>query len=132
MRYDPNQLIKNLFQQIQDARAFAGASGQPYRDVIIVDVDLNLVSSTGLFLDACRVWQARAISDKTWMQFKIDFTAAHRKFHLTNQSAQQSGFHSANMMIEQGTEKPCKVMIFIDKDIITKGDKSAFNHVLVN
>jgi hypothetical protein len=37
------------------------------------------------------------------MQFKIDFAAAHREFHLTNQTSQQYGFHSANMVIEQGT-----------------------------
>jgi hypothetical protein len=36
------------------------------------------------------------------MQFKIDFSAAHREFRLTNQTAQQYGFHSANMMIKQG------------------------------
>jgi hypothetical protein len=41
---------------------------------------------------------------KTWAQFKIDFTTAHREFRLTNQTAQQSGFHSANMMIEQGRD----------------------------
>jgi hypothetical protein len=36
------------------------------------------------------------------MQFKIDFATAHREFCLTIQTAQQSGFHSANMMIEYG------------------------------
>jgi hypothetical protein len=40
-----------------------------------------------------------------WAQFKIDFATAHREFRLTNQTAQQSGFHSANMMIEQGREE---------------------------
>jgi hypothetical protein len=39
------------------------------------------------------------IAGKTWAQFKIDFATAHREFRLTNQTAQQSGFHSANMMI---------------------------------
>jgi hypothetical protein len=46
-------------------------------------------------------------STKTWTNFNIHFAAAHREFSLTNQTAQQSGFHSANMMIEhhpyQGT-----------------------------
>jgi hypothetical protein len=42
------------------------------------------------------------IADKTWLQFKLGFAAAHREFRLTNQTAQQSGFRSANMMIEQG------------------------------
>jgi hypothetical protein len=40
-----------------------------------------------------------------WGQFKIDFATAHCEFRLTNQTAQQSGFHSANMMIEQGREE---------------------------
>jgi hypothetical protein len=41
---------------------------------------------------------------KTWAQFKSDFATAHRESRLTNQTAQQSGFHSANMMIEQGCD----------------------------
>jgi hypothetical protein len=35
---------------------------------------------------------------------KIDFATAHCEFRLTNQTAQQSGFHSTNMMIEQGRD----------------------------
>jgi hypothetical protein len=42
---------------------------------------------------------------KMWAQFKLDFLTAHREFCLTNQTAQQSGFHSANMMIEQGRKE---------------------------
>jgi phage shock protein A len=42
---------------------------------------------------------------KTWAQFKLDFATAHREFRLTNQTVQQSGFHSANMMIEKGREQ---------------------------
>jgi hypothetical protein len=57
-----------------------------------------------LFPDTCHAWQLRAIAGKTWAQFKIDFATAHREFRLTNQTAQQSGFHSANMMIEQGRD----------------------------
>jgi hypothetical protein len=36
--YDPNQPIKTLFQQIQDARAFAVAGGQPDGAAMIVNV----------------------------------------------------------------------------------------------
>jgi hypothetical protein len=38
-------------------------------------------------------------STKTWTNFNIHFAAAHREFRLTNQTAQQSGFHSDSMMI---------------------------------
>jgi hypothetical protein len=102
--YDPNQPIETLFQQIQDARAFAVAGGQPYSAAMIVNLAYTLVFNTGLFPDACRAWQSRAIAAKAWTQFKIDFATAHREFRLTNQTAQQSGFHSANMMIEQGRD----------------------------
>jgi hypothetical protein len=71
---------------------------------MIVNVAYTLVFSTVLFPDACRVWQSRAIAGKTWAQFRIDFATAHQEFRITNQTAQHSGFHSANMMIEQGRD----------------------------
>jgi hypothetical protein len=52
--YDPNQPIKNLFQQIQDARAFAVSSGKPSADAMIVNVAFTLLFNTWLFPDACR------------------------------------------------------------------------------
>jgi hypothetical protein len=103
--YDPNQPIKTLFQKIQDTRAFAVAGGQPYGAAMIVNVAYTLIFNTGLFPDACRAWQYRAIAGKIWAQFKLDFATAHSEFRLTNQTAQQSGFHSANMMIEQGRDE---------------------------
>jgi hypothetical protein len=72
---------------------------------VIVNVAYTLVFNTGLFPDACLAWQSRSIAGKTWAQFKLDFATAHREFHFTNQTAQQSGFHSANMMIEQGCDE---------------------------
>jgi hypothetical protein len=36
--YDPNQPIETLFQKIQDALSFAVAGGQPYCNVMIVNV----------------------------------------------------------------------------------------------
>jgi hypothetical protein len=99
--YDPNQPIETLFQQFQDARAFAVAGGQPYGNAMIINLAYTLILNTGLFPEACRASQSRAVAEKTWAQFKIYFATAHREFRLTNQTAQQSRFHSANMMIEQ-------------------------------
>jgi hypothetical protein len=44
--YDPNQPIETLFQQIQDARAFAVTGGQPYGAAMIVNVAYTLVFNT--------------------------------------------------------------------------------------
>jgi hypothetical protein len=86
--YYPNQPIETLFQKIQDARDFAVAGGHPYGAEMIANVANTLVFNTGLFPDACRAWQSRAIAAKTWAQFKIDFATANREFRLTNQTAQ--------------------------------------------
>jgi hypothetical protein len=102
--YDPNQPIEMLFQQIQDVRAFAVAGGQPYGAAMLINVAYTLVFNTGLYPGACRAWQSRATAANTWDQFKIYFATANIEFRLTNQTAQQSGFHSANMMIEQGRD----------------------------
>jgi hypothetical protein len=48
--YDPNQPIETLFQQIQDARAFAVAGGQPYGAVMIVNVTYTLEFNRGFSL----------------------------------------------------------------------------------
>jgi hypothetical protein len=45
------------------------------------------------------------------MQFKLDFAAAHREFRLTNQTAQQSVFHSSNAMIKQGRGDTMQVTV---------------------
>jgi hypothetical protein len=55
--YDPNQPIKNLFQQIQDARAFSVAGVQRYGYVMIVNVAFTFLFNTGLCTDTCRVCQ---------------------------------------------------------------------------
>jgi hypothetical protein len=88
--YDPNQPIETLFQQIQDARVFAVAGGQPYGNAIIINVAYTLIFNTGLFPNACRAWQSRAVTKKTRAQLKIDFSTAHREFQLNNHTAQQS------------------------------------------
>jgi hypothetical protein len=100
--YDPNQPIEFLFQQIQGTRAFVIYVGQPYGDAMIVNVAYTLVFNTWLFPYACRAWKVCRAAQKTWTNFKIHFSAAasHQEFRLTNQTSQQSGLHSANIMIE--------------------------------
>jgi hypothetical protein len=78
--YDPNQPIESLFQQIQDARAFAVAGRQPYGAAMIVNVTYTLVFNTGFFPDVCHVWQSRALSAKAWAQFNIDFATLIKNF----------------------------------------------------
>jgi hypothetical protein len=78
--YDHNQPIETLFQQFQDARAFAVAGCHPYGNAMIVNFAFTLIFNTGLSPDACSARQAGVVAKKTWMQLKRDFTSAHRSF----------------------------------------------------
>jgi hypothetical protein len=62
--YDPNQPIETLFHQIQDARAFGVAGGQPYGATMIINVAYTLVFNTGLFPDACWAWYPERLQEK--------------------------------------------------------------------
>jgi hypothetical protein len=53
---------------------------------MIVNVVFTLIFHTVLFPDACRAWQARAVADKMWMQFKRDVTVDQREFMLSYES----------------------------------------------
>jgi hypothetical protein len=74
---------------------------------MIVNIAYTLVFNTGLFPDSCQTWQLRPAAQTYWTNFKTHVAAVHREFRLMNQTAQQSGFNSANMMFEdhhcQGT-----------------------------
>jgi hypothetical protein len=64
------------------------SGGKPYGDEMIVNAAYTLVFNTDFFTDACRAWQLRPAAQKTWINFKVNFTEAHREFHLTNHTAQ--------------------------------------------
>jgi hypothetical protein len=76
--FDPNQPIEMFFEEIQDARAFTVTGVQPYGNGSIVNVDFTIAFNTGVFPDACCMWQVRAAAENMWAQFKIDFTSTHR------------------------------------------------------
>jgi hypothetical protein len=71
---------------------------------MIVNDAFILVFNIILFPDACFARQARTTTQNTWTWFKVDVLTARRKFCLTNQMVQQSGFHSMNMMIENNRD----------------------------
>jgi hypothetical protein len=54
LTYHTNQPIETLFQQIQDARAFVVAGGQPYSFAMITNVAYTLIFNRELFTNACR------------------------------------------------------------------------------
>ena len=94
--YDPGQPIEILFSQIEDTMDFADAGGTPYSANQIVTNAYQLVFNTGLLPEACRDWRKKPADQKTWAIFKVDFADAHQDLRLSQGTAQEGGYHSAN------------------------------------
>jgi hypothetical protein len=96
--WDPATPIEVLFEQLRRCQQFAQDT-DPISDQHLVRSGLRNVEQTGVFGDAVRDWRKRAIADKTWINFKVDFAKAdeERRRQLT---AQGAGYHSVSEMVE--------------------------------
>jgi hypothetical protein len=95
-RYDANQPIKTLFDQIKNSIDIADAATALYSPEQIVNIAYTLVFATGMFPEACRDWRRLPTVDKTWIRLKTDLAIAHQEFHDSQLTAHQTGYHSAN------------------------------------
>jgi hypothetical protein len=94
--YDPSRPIEDLFKQMQDGQAYAKAGQKPYGKQQIINIVYTLVFNTGVYGDECKEWKKYDILEKTWENFKAHFTAEHRLYRKQTQTAQSTGYQSAN------------------------------------
>ena len=95
--YDPEQPIETLFQQIDDAVAYADAGNAPYTKAQILAVAYSTVFATGTFQDDCKIWRGKAEGDKTWTNFKSFFAAAHHDWRDSRSPAARNQFRTSNL-----------------------------------
>jgi hypothetical protein len=76
-QWDPNQPFEILVDQIEDGVAFAAAGNMPYTTPQIVNTAYNILFRTGMFNDECKVWRKKKDHERTWIEFKKEFTVAH-------------------------------------------------------
>ena len=102
--FDASKPIEELFEQIEDATDYADAAGAPYNNGQVISRAYVLILKTGEYNEACRDWRRRPDQEKTWDNFKRDFTEAHRDL-ITNRTLQPNPFHQASAVMEQFQEK---------------------------
>jgi hypothetical protein len=62
-----------------------------------INVGYAKIFATGHFMSACRRWNEKHTTEKTWTQFKSHFAAAHRQHkQMQGESASTDGYHSSN------------------------------------
>eukprot|EP00593_Proboscia_inermis_P015993 CAMPEP_0171311732 /NCGR_PEP_ID=MMETSP0816-20121228/22010_1 /TAXON_ID=420281 /ORGANISM="Proboscia inermis, Strain CCAP1064/1" /LENGTH=118 /DNA_ID=CAMNT_0011796701 /DNA_START=14 /DNA_END=370 /DNA_ORIENTATION=+ len=79
MSYNVNMPIKVLFNQIKDGMDYITAGNNHKTSEQIVMTGQQLITETGMFTDEIKDWKRLSAADRTWIQFKVDFTWAHQE-----------------------------------------------------
>jgi hypothetical protein len=70
------------------------------------------IFATGKFMSACRMWNEKDTSDKTWANFKVHFAAAHCQHkQMQGGSAANSGYHAAHAYVGQTEDQMAEATI---------------------
>jgi hypothetical protein len=98
--WDPQQPVETLFKQIQDCADYSEAGGTPK------------IFATGHFMSACRRWNEKLATEKTWTHLKSHFADAHRQHKkMQGGTAAHAVFHSANSATTQNEDQMAEATI---------------------
>jgi hypothetical protein len=89
--------IEPLFKQIEDGVRYANAGAQPYMEAQYVNIAFLLILNTGAIPDDCSDWQRRTPMNKTWADFRREFSRAQREQNIISSTASGAGYHTENM-----------------------------------
>ena len=92
--YDPNALIKTLFEQITNGVAYAELGDAPFTSKKIVDNALLCLAKTGVFHDDLKEWNRKPPLICDWNTFRLHFAKAHHEW-------------KANLRLNAGQHFPC-------------------------
>jgi hypothetical protein len=100
--WDPQQPAETMFKQIHEYADYAEAGGVAIGQSQQINVAYANIFATGSFTSACRRWNEKEPADKTWINFKVHFAAAHRQHNqMQGESAASSGYHTSNAAVGQ-------------------------------
>jgi hypothetical protein len=110
--WDPQQPVETLFKQIQDCADYSEAGGVPIGHSQQINVGNAKIFATGNFMSACRRWNEKPASDKTWTHFKSHFAAAHQQHRqMQGETAANAGYHSDNAAMTQNEDQMTEATI---------------------
>jgi hypothetical protein len=110
--WDPQQPAESLFKKIQDCADYSEAGGVLIGHPQQINVGYAKIFATGHFMSAYRQWNEKPLAEKTWAQFKAQFSAAHRQHNqMQGESAATAGYHSANAAVGQTEDQIAEAKI---------------------
>eukprot|EP00957_Ditylum_brightwellii_P097246 7405958-Ditylum_brightwellii.AAC.1 len=102
--FNPGAPIKDLFKQINDGQDLAIAAEIPYSKMQLINKAYDLIFKTGVHNDVCKEWNRKPAADKTYANFQLHFTTAHRELHQLQIAAHQAGYYANSAANEEQEE----------------------------
>jgi hypothetical protein len=110
--WNPQQPVEILFKQIQDCADYSEAGGVPIGPSQQINIGYEKIFATGNFMSACRRWNKKLTTGKTWTHFKSHFAAAHREHkQMQGETSAHAGFHSSNAAMTQNEDQMAEATI---------------------
>jgi hypothetical protein len=110
--WDPQQPVETLFKKIQDCANYSEVGGVPIGPSQQINVGYAKLFATGNFMSACRRWNEKPASDKTWTHFKYHFAAVHLQHtQMQGGTDANAGYHSANAAMTQHEDQMAEAYI---------------------
>jgi len=96
-KYNVNLPTETFFKRIEECVQYAAAGNTPFTAAQVVSTTFRTTQKTGMFTDECKICKRLPMPEKTWAQFKIDFTLAHSEIRESQQTMRGGGFHTNNV-----------------------------------
>ena len=87
--------IENLFYHLFDDKCFAKETGGTMEDSVSTKIGYSMITDNGLFHQICYEWHKLTRNQKSWIAFKINFTAAD-KDRVNHKTLQDAGYRNPN------------------------------------
>ncbi|CAB9513751.1 hypothetical protein SEMRO_610_G175150.1 [Seminavis robusta] len=103
-KWSPNDPIEQLFNQINDAQAFARGHDE-ITDRSALRAGLKNLENSGVFPLALKDWRAKPTPQQTWANFQTHFKEANNE-RIRTVTTKQAGYHDQHQANAANTDNP--------------------------
>ena len=120
IKYAPPTPLVVLFNKIEDLRDLAEAANNPYTDIQLLNIGLQVLKESTSFTEGLKLWYELPQDQHTWNNFKLHFQEELRKLKkVLGPTMKGAGYHTVNKI----TEEVRKEMQDMKKEFINVEDK---------
>ena len=98
--YDPSVPIYAYFKRIDDEVQYADEGKVPFSEPQVLQTVTHTLNASGSFPEACKDWQKKPETEKTYTHFNTFFTSEYHYQKETSRLTQDSTPYSSNATIQ--------------------------------